>query len=159
MEICLNLSVSGCFSVVFWSPHCLLADSRIRRCWHKVKVVILTCFLSCFQHWLCIFGGRFPELFHWTGQMCTVSLGSSELPFLLQVRAWKGVGTNCYSSLIIYRVQIIRVFFSWILIKGYMENFRKKLCSLEVSCMWCQPLSFSESTRSRIQRSDILLAK
>lgn len=72
------------------------------------------------------------------------ALGGSRLPFPFQVEVWRGVRTSSCIPLIIYREQMISLS-SWIWIKGYVENFRKELCSLEVCFVRCQPLSLSKT--------------
>lgn len=88
-----------------------------------------------------------------------MSLGNSKLLFLLQVKAWRSVGTTSYTSLIIYREQMITLS-SWIRIKGYIENFRKELCSLEVCfCVMSTFKSFKDFATNRIRSPDIPLVK
>lgn len=88
-----------------------------------------------------------------------MSLGNSKLLFLLQVKAWRSVGTTSYMSLIIYREQMITLP-SWIRIKGYIENFRKELCSLEVCfCVMSTFKPFKDFATSRIRSPDIPLVK
>lgn len=78
-----------------------------------------------------------------SGVLCCLQAIANYLSFFRwkHGRVWEPFGCT---PLIIYREQILSLF-SWIWIKGYMENFRKELCSLEVCCVWCQPLSLSKT--------------
>lgn len=51
---------------------------------------------------------------------------------------------NQLLHLFIYRKQITSLLL-WVWIKGYMEKFRKELCSLEVCFVCCQPSSLSKT--------------
>lgn len=85
--------------------------------------------------------------------------GQQQITFSSSVKAWRSVGTTSYMSLIIYREQMITLS-SWIRIKGYIENFRKELCSLEVCfCVMSTFKSFKDFATNRIRSPDIPLVK